>query len=62
MNDITSSVGICAISPDAVEAHSGACAQSGCMCCGNPCTPAFTAATGGTAPGVFFLGTFRSTQ
>ena len=58
-NDVTSAVGICAISPDVVEPHTGACASGGCTCCGNSCNPSFqSAAVGGSAPGIIFFQQF----
>ena len=57
-NDFTSDVGICGISPDAFEGHTGACAAGGCTCCGNPCTPTFPTTTAGAAPGVIFVQAF----
>jgi len=58
---ITSSVGMCIISPDSVEGHAGTCVTPPCMCGATPCNPTFTASTGGTAPGVFFYQPFVST-
>jgi len=56
--DTTSRVGICGISPDAVESHAGRCGSGGCMCGTQACAPSFTAMTAGTAPGVIMLQTF----
>jgi hypothetical protein len=58
---ITTSVGMCMISPDSVEGHAGTCVTPPCMCGATPCNPTFTAATGGTAAGVFFYQPFFST-
>ena len=61
-NDVTSNVGICAISPDVVEPHTGACAAGGCTCCGNACAPSFGSGLGGSSSGIIFFQTFVATQ
>lgn len=60
--DVTGATGLCAISPDTVESHGGACATGGCMCGSVPCSPQWPTATGGTTPGVVFYQPFTSAQ
>ena len=46
--DTTDATGLCGISPDVVEAHTGTCG-------GATCSPPFPIVTGGTASGVIFI-------
>jgi hypothetical protein len=61
-NKVSTATGLCGISPDNVENHSGACATGGCMCGASACTPqpVFPAIVGGTAPGAVFYEPFTA--